>query len=79
MQATTNLRPLLCRCNLSGLRCATSFALCCSFERTVSDGFGQNGDLHRLGFREIMVIGLPIQPLLLESRQIRAHFVLQLH
>ena len=30
-----------------------------------------------LGFREIMVIGLPIQPLL-ERRQIRAHFVLQL-
>ena len=46
--------------------------------QSANRGFDQNEDLLSLGFREILVIGLPIQPLLLERRQIRAHFVLQL-
>ena len=44
--------------------------------QSASRGFGQNEDLLGLGFREIFVIGLPIQLLLLECRQIRARFVL---
>ena len=56
---------------------STAFALCSSFKAAMSFSCAALLETHiiGLGFREILVIGLSNQPLLLECSQISARFV----